>query len=357
MGSQETPLTALLMQESDPGLHEYHHALAGIEKYYSRLHIAMGDGRVHDQLVLNPTQFLSRLRRSFEILKTKQLARPVSEGIFKGVVIPLIRPKETLLSSTQLVQLVGSALPMLLKHPSSYLRQVAEVLLSTEGLFHHLVADEKYTAVMKTWLLSKRNYLDLPLVTRIAEKLFAMSNDCSADHGTSTTFEKWNMVNHLMGDVQALIHTYNENTQRPRQTENLPPLEKMKMLQLDDKKSNRTQHDRKGFTIPAESLDKLRLLDCPILETGRGLTHALEYLRNRVIPSCMQVALESFPCRFCLDALTGNSEAFLNPLDPHTSEPAEVESKYDIFGKRVGLWKVLLSDNAMKSAKKLARAG
>lgn len=40
-------------------------------------------------------------------------------------------------------------------------------------------------------------------------------------------------------------------------------------------------------------------------------------------------------------------------LEHSTSDKA----KYDIFGKRVEVWKVLLSDRAFKASKKLARSG
>ncbi|KAJ5778909.1 hypothetical protein N7457_006629 [Penicillium paradoxum] len=355
MVAAQTPWTAILLQEK-PGLHEYNHALAGIETYYTRLHRAMQDGAIHDQLVLNPDQTHSRLMKSFDILRGKQLPGPVVEEIFRTMVIQFI--DVNIFSPPQVIQLVGSALPLIIKQPSHFLRDIAETLLGSADLFNHLVANERYTGVLKEWLLSKRNYLPLALSKQVGDRLISMCNVCSADHGTNATAESWDMANKLIESISSLIETSTEEELKRGKVENLPPLESMKLLSLDDKKSTSTNHGpKKDFKISDDILQQLRHFNIQLPMSARGFTNAMDQLQTEIIPSLMRSALESFPCRICLDHLTTGSltGTLASSADLPSDRTTAPGSAQDIFGKRVGIWKVLLSDVAFKNAKKLVQ--
>ncbi|KAJ5783861.1 uncharacterized protein N7518_009538 [Penicillium psychrosexuale] len=361
MASVQTPWTSILLQEK-PGLHEYNHALSNVEKYYTRLQRAMQDESIHDQLVLNPDQTHSRLLKSFEILRTKQLPGPVAEEIFKTMVLPFIH--DNIFSPPQMIQLVGSALPLITKQHSQFLRDLASTLLSSQGLFDHLVANENYTVVLKEWLFSKRNRLSLALSMQVGDRLVAMCNACSADHGTEATVESWRIAQELMESINALIDSSYEEELKRAKVENLPPLESMKVLSRDDKKSTLVQQGpkkelKKEFTVSDEILQQMNHFNIPPPLSARGLTHAVEHLQNEIIPALMRSALESFPCRICLDrlttgSLTGTLASSIDLPSDRTTAPGNAQ---DIFGKRVGLWKVLLSDIAFKNVKKLVHGG
>lgn len=361
MASVQTPWTSILLQEK-PGLHEYNHALSNVEKYYTRLQRAMQDESIHDQLVLNPDQTHSRLLKSFEILRTKQLPGPVAEEIFKTMVLPFIH--DNIFSPPQMIQLVGSALPLITKQHSQFLRDLASTLLSSQGLFDHLVANENYTVILKEWLFSKRTRLSLALSTQVGDRLVAMCNACSADHGTEATVESWGIAQELMESINALIDSSYEEELKRAKVENLPPLESMKVLSRDDKKSTLVQQGpkkelKKEFTVSDEILQQMDHFNILPPLSARGLTHAVEHLQNEIIPALMRSALESFPCRICLDRLTTGSltGTLANSTDLPSDRTTAPGNAQDIFGKRVGLWKVLLSDIAFKNIKKLVHGG
>lgn len=155
------PWTSLLLQEK-PGLHDFNHALATIEVYYLDLQKAMGSEPIRDQLLLKPNLMLSHLLWSLEILRSKELPGIVAEKVFEAVIEPLVGDKS--FSQEQTIQLVGAGLPLLTKNPNRYLQKVANIILSSTGLLEHLVADENYTQSLKTWMLSKRNFLSEDLL-------------------------------------------------------------------------------------------------------------------------------------------------------------------------------------------------
>ncbi|CAP86579.1 Pc20g12500 [Penicillium rubens Wisconsin 54-1255] len=361
MAPVQTPWTSILLQEK-PGLHEYNHALSNVEKYYTHLQRAMQDSSIHDQLVLNPDQTHSRLLRSFEILRVKQLPGPVTEEIFKTMVLPFIH--NNIFSPPQIIQLVGSALPLITSQYSQFLRDITNTLLSSQGLFDHLVANERYTVVLKEWLLSKRNHLPLALSRQVGDRLVAMCNACSSDHGTDAIVESWGIAQKLIESINLLIDTSYEKELKRAKTENLPPLESMKVLSRDDKKLTPAQQGpkkelKKEFKVSDEILQQMNHFNLPPPLSARGLTHASERLQNEIIPALMRSALESFPCRICLDRLTTGSltGTLASPTDLPSDRTTVPGSAQEIFGKRVGIWKVLLSNIAFNNAKKLARVG
>ncbi|OQE34898.1 hypothetical protein PENCOP_c015G08976 [Penicillium coprophilum] len=360
MASVQTPWTSILLQER-PGLHEYNHALSNVDRYYTRLHRAMQDGSIHDQLVLNPDQTHSRLLKSFEILRGKQLPGPVAEEIFKTMVLPFIH--DNIFSPTQMIQLVGSALPLITKQHSQFLRDLVNTLLSSQELFDHLVANEEYTVVFKEWLLSKRNHLPLALYRQIGDRLVVMCNACTADHGTEDIVNDWDIAQKLMDSINLVLDTsYQEELKRTK-VENLPPLESMKVFNRDEKneaKLTRIQQiPRRQFKVSDEILGQMKHFNIPSPLSARGFTHAAEYLQNEIIPSLMRSALKSFPCRICLDRLTTGklTSTLASSKDVPSDRTTALGNAQDIFGKMVGLWKVLLSDVAFKNAKRLVRGG
>jgi hypothetical protein len=359
MGSVQTPWTSILLQEK-PGLHEYKHALLNVEKYYNRLHMAMQSETVRDQLCLNPDQTHSRLLKSFEILRAKQLPGPVAEEILKVMVLSFIN--DNIFSPSQITQLVGSALPILTKQSSQpqYLRDVVEILLGSQGLLDHLVANEKYSAVLKTWM-SPGYHLPLSVIQKVGERIISMCKICSADHGTTTLSESWETAAELEKSLIFLEKSHEEEI-RYVTVQSLPSLEVMKVLSLDDKKSSSSQlreDPKKGFQVPEHILTLLHHLNINVPFSARGMTLVREKVQAEIFPQLLCSALETFPCRMCLDRLNGN----LNPLLPatETDMPSEHLAKFDnfhdIFGKRIGLWKVLLSDTAFKTARILPGEG
>lgn len=359
MSSPLTPLTVLLVQEADLGLHEYNHVLSSIEKYYHRLHDEMQDESVHDQIVLNPNRALRRLQKCFEILRTKNLPAPVSGALFTSLVLPLIPPRDNILTVMQCVDLVGSALPLVTRHPSSpYFRQLAGTLLPIANLFDILTAHEKYSMLLNMWLLSKRHNLDLDVMVQIVKRLIDLCDACTADHGSVATSEALTKVKTLMESLKSLIRAAQEMKQNSQNIENIPPLDQMKALGVDDKKSHHARQDSVAdIKIPATVIEDLHFFGIQTLASMRGLSDSLEQLENNIIPSMMRAALKTFPCRPCMERLTGETVAFSKPADVQPFPTKVPGHSYDIFGKRVGLWKVLLSDTALTDARKLARAG
>ncbi|KAJ5674702.1 uncharacterized protein N7477_004636 [Penicillium maclennaniae] len=359
MEAPKPPLCTLLLQSSEPSLHDYNHLLSGISKYYTRLHVSMRDEALRDQIMLNPERTITRLQRAFSILKDQKMSAPAAEGIFKSVVGTLVNSPDHLLTPELAFQLVGSSLSIVTRYPGAYLQLVADLFLTQEGMFERLVADEKRCSAIKSLLLSKKTYLDFQTLCAITERLILMCDSCSG-HGVSEISESWYRARTLMSTLKSLIQSHREENHKTSEKENLPPLENMRALNPDDKKTSQTlmvKSQESSFKIPQSVLDILKSLNGPQISSIGHLLHALEFIQNEKIPELLHKALDSFPCRLCLERVTGTTSTFAGFLDHRDCQALTNSHSIDIFGKKVGLWKVLLSDAAMKNAKKLARAG
>lgn len=351
------PLCALLLHASEPSHHEYRHILSSIHKYYTRLETGMQDETVRDQFVLNPGRALSRLEKCFDMLqKEKKLNAHIAEAIFNSIVLYLLNSTDHDLSPQQAVQLVGSVLPVIIKHPGAYIRLVADLLLKYGGIFEHLIADESHSTALKKLLLSKDTRLNGNILMALTQRLMNMCQDCQS-HGLGDLCETWRRVTALMAAFEKMTGTQSHGDVQPMSKRDLPSLETMKALRQDDKKSYKACHEeKKVLTIDPSAQEDLELLGCPPVSSTGTLQHALDFLRHEKTPEIMHKALESFPCRVCLERITG-SITTLAESDHSFPHKVDVGPSIDIFGKRIGPWKVLMSDAAVKTARKLAREG
>ena len=262
-----------------------------------------------------------------------------------------------MLALDQTLRLFGSAIPALLNKPSSFLHNIADVLLGVEGLFERLISDGTYSTALKSWLSSKQNYLDNAQIKAITGKLFHMCDICPGDHEITSISERWHITVSLVDSLKLVLKSVQEGELKNLKSgKDLPQLSDMKVLSGDTKKENRTQRRvQPDFYLPDEILQQMTLLGLSKPTSSRALSAVLESLETET-QSFMHAALETFPCRPCSEILTGNLAVQTLP-SISSGKSVDANKKYSIFGKRVGLWKVLLSDRALKSSRKLARAG
>lgn len=359
MATKRSLLVSLLLQEKPPDYQQYCSILVRVSNRPSVLRNLFQDESTRDSVSLNIDRVLSRLQKLFEASKSVGVTQEVSEGLFQGIVLPLIRAQDDLLSIDQILHLFGSALPLVLRHFSSYLRQVAEVLLSIEGLLDRLLSHEAYSAILYDWFTSKGNTFDESLIKRITDKVIAMCDNCSADHNIEPVSQKWDALKKLVISLTGFIQTVEEQENMElRKSRDLPLLAGMTMLDRDDKKAYRArQQTARSLKVPESLLKQLAFFNTTKPESLRALQIALGKLQGEDTHSLMLVALESLPCRLCWERLTGSSTLPKKTLLTSETRRTDTNTKYDIFGQKIGLWKILLSDKALRSSRKLARTG
>ena len=356
--AQNPTLLAFLSQESPPSHLEYSTTALSILSYSSDLLRIFHDQSTRDLVLLHAERVLPRLEKLFKALQATQLSPNVSEELVKGLVLPLIQGNDQPVTVDQAFSLVGSAIPIIAKISPSCFGKAAEILIKFDGLLERLFSHERYSEVLKELFISKKGHIGKSLIMRLTDKLVSMTHDCNTSHDIEPTCHEWEIVRPLMASLGTLARSIGEDESRSYQkTGDLPLLAGMRMLNSDDKKTNLARQSKpKGLTIPESILQQLSSLNIGRPGSLRAIQSVQEELESERVDSILRTILESYPCRFCWERSTGSMTI---PKHKIKSPEHSIGSgaKYDIFGKRVGLWKVLLSDRAFKSCKKLAQAG
>lgn len=350
-------MSSLLLQTKSPSHQEYTTAVSSASSWNRSLDIFKDESN-RDSVLLHADRILPRLQRLLEALQQQGLGQELSERLVRGLVLPLIEGDEQLVTVDQAFSLVGSALPIVTKSSSSCIRQVAKTLLDVDGLLERLLSHERYIPVLKKWLSSKSSHLDGILVRRLTEKLVEMCDNCGGRHGIEPTCQEWHTVKAMMNSLASLAHSVEDEENRQLQkARDLPILAGMRMLDRDDKKSNRArQTKKKELSLPESTLQQLSSLNIKKPESLRAIQSIQEELETERTIAILRIVLDTYPCRHCWERVTGKLTLPQYELKaPENNKGSGVSC--DIFGKRVGLWKVLLTDRAFKSSRKLARAG
>lgn len=356
MAANRGPLVSLLLQKESPNHHEYLHAASSIAQDVSQIGFLLDDEPTRDSVFLHLDRVLPRLQSLFEVLSSKGTSQKVAEEISENLLLPLIQENDQIISLDQACHLVGFGLPVIVSYPSPHLKQVAEALIVTEGLLDRLVSHKEYSEVLKAWFQSKNSFLEVKLLQKLTDTLVKLCDACSADHGTVGVSKRWHEAQALKESLELLIGDIQEEEQKKSQkSRDLPLLAGLRRLDVDDKKANIARHKTlTRLEVPQDITDRLARFSIAKPESLRALQITLQKLEGDETMSIMCSALRTFPCRFCLERLTGAVSLALVATEKH--DPF-TDVKLDIFGKRVGLWKVLLSNRVLKDAKKLARSG
>lgn len=348
-------LSSLLLRTKSPSHLEYTIAVSSISSW--NLNVFQDESN-RDSVLLHADRVLSRLQKLFEAFQQQNLHQDVSEGLVRGLVLPLIQDDDPLITVDQAIPLVGSALPIVTKASSLCIRVVAKILLDVDGLLERLLSHERYIVVLKEWFSSKNSHLEKILVKRLTDKLVGMCDNCSGRHGIQTVCQEWHTVKALMESLATLAHSVEgEEMKQHQKTRDLPLLAGMRILDRDDKKTNQArQAKQRELSIPEPTWQQLSSLGIKKPESLRAVQTIQEELESERTTSILRTVIDTYPCRLCWEMVTGKSS--LPVYKVKLSENTKGSSfKCDIFGKRIGLWKVLLTDRAFKSSRKLARTG
>lgn len=348
-------LSSLLLREKPPSHLEYIIAVSSVSSW--KLNIFQDESN-RESVLLHTDRALSRLQRLFQIFQQQELSQNVSEGLVRGLILPLIQDDDPLITVDQAFPLVGAALPIMTKASSACIREIAKILLEVDGLLERLLSHERYIVALNEWFSLKNSHLDKKLVNKLTHKLVRMCENCTSSHGIQSVCQEWHIVTALMLSLATLAHSVeSEETRQLQKTSDLPLLAGMRMLNRDDKKTNKArQSNQREFSIPKPTLQQLSLLGIKKPESLRAVQTLQEELESQKTMSILRTVIDTYPCRLCWEMVTGKSS--LPVYNVKLSENTKGSSvKYDIFGKRIGFWKVLLTDRAFKSSRKLARTG
>lgn len=300
-----------------------------------------------------------RLRSVLDILNLRRPSKKVADAIAYNLLLPLLLASQELDHQDEVTRIITSGITVILNCANTALEALAEALSESNGILERLVTDEKGGRALNRWVEDYEHSLQNPSVLQIfTQRLLDLCNSCTHDHGTSNLFDQWLDLSTLKNSLELVGRDTQISQMQLSHTAQCIPLQNLKRLEEYDKKMSRSQQQLPAFDLPASILEGLAKFQLDAPKSLRTLDSVLESLKVRETLKVMRSAMKTFPCRPCNQATrkAGNPGDFFR-TDTRRLETVDSAFNLEIFGQRIGVWKVLLSAQALRDFRNLSHSG
>lgn len=353
----------LLLQVEEPSSAEYQSVLESVtrnpsqtkidEETQQRLFLDL------DKVVIRLKLFLGKLSRGPRIIMKKEIADEIILNILQPIISyasPELDRPETVIGVLLCV------LPSISSCSNKTQEALLKALSETNSLPELLITDPKSSRAVKNWMANHDYNPRAPSVLRkLAKRFMTLCEKCTYDHGTSTLLGQWQDLSKLIDYLEQQNVNFEQH-----QTNNLGKARDIRhlggsiLLEEQDKKSGRGQS---SLSTPApQVLDDISrsLADLNMVypTSLRQMETALDRLRIDETRKVLISAMETFPCRPC-NELACNPDGDHSSARPKLNRAQLTDQSVDpeIFARRMGAWKVILSAQAVRDMKKLSHSG
>jgi hypothetical protein len=181
----------LLLEPKNPSHQQYVNVASSLVQHASEIRTVFRRESTTDYIFLHLDRVILRLEELFRLLNVEDVTEELSDAVCQGLFLPLLQKQDNIASLEQLTRIAGSLLPIILIYPAFNLRLIVKAVFQVDGLLERLIAHEKYSDVIKDKLSWKNTFLDRDTRESLTEHLIQMCNECSADHGISSTLQRW----------------------------------------------------------------------------------------------------------------------------------------------------------------------
>lgn len=304
------------------------------------------DEQIENQLLLDPENVIGRLETLLQAFETTSESQPVADQIVKNLLMPIVHSSHDL-GPSKITRLLVLALHVVLKCPNPNLRSLGKAVSETEDLLELLTSHKQGSEIMKGWVENQYSSIcEFSVLQAFTHRLLTLCNNCTHDHGTRDLSEKWEKLLKLRELLQSLKEDFAKT--RAENDKNKQKDQKVKF-----------SHPPLTTKVSTEVTTTLASFDIqPRLTSERMVDTILQRLESETTSSILKSIIISFPCRLCHETLDGTraskDQYLLKKEDKRLITPA---FNPEIFGKRFGVWKVLLSSQAVKNVQSASRSG
>jgi hypothetical protein len=264
-----------------------------------------------------------------------------------------------------LSRIVIAGLQIGLLGSTANLKKLAIRLGEKEGLIEAVVSDQDGCPLVLE-LFRKGSVVERPSACeKWARKLANLCSECpgSPYHAIKIEVDKVCMLIRACNDVRNAQRQHELNLEKRFRDIREPAASLMRELNRDGTKGyfTSTTSDFKFPDLSEDTIAVLSDLDIKIPQSARYADIILERIQTIEIPELVCVLINTYPCRFC-NELPISRESTFNLLPSEDEKRGkgdilEVPAEDGYFGSKIGLWKVLLSAEALKDIQGQSSAG
>ena len=359
--AKRSALVALLETESEPTQKDYNDIVEDVIKN-SQLISGLSEETVRDDFLILLTIRHHRLAKVFHrvhsVLQQNAKSMAASQIALRlaELLVDILPYLDQLLETTQVLDFVVPALDIcFLPSQRLALRELASLLAKSGTLLEHLVSDHRGAEIIRQWILMQSSAaLDMETLELWTERLVSMVHNCAIDHDVADNIQQWHLLKNLKESLRKADRD-NPITSGKRPAlvtrHDLPALASMTQLNKDDKKSRLAGNQDTTNAIPSlQDGDKrsLKAFSIHVPGSKNSLREVIKRLEGQETTTILLAITSKLPCYLCTSSL-GDSSQNSNGETHNQSFQAVSTPHIETLDKGIGLWKVLLSPQALKS--------
>lgn len=272
-----------------------------------------------------------------------------------------------IIETAQVIELLVSALEICVQSQPHSLRKLATVLTSYGSILEHLASDESGGKILHKWVCSSITVTQDAATLEIwATRLVSLVESCTGKHAIPHEIQNWKTLLNL----KKALYSAQENMERKSELQaqklarNVPPLSaQLIALEPDNKKAHIARRQERpaahDITLNKDILASMNEFGLHAPTSRSELEQAVRTLEGEATILILRGIARTFPCKLCKEALSivTPSTAVKIDLSSDESHPTMPPLDFDVFGEMVGVWQVLLSEQALKSVRGLNHSG
>lgn len=364
--TQGSRIIELLTAEDEPKYGAYQHACDQIVHEPQILSDLVNDQHYSD-LLFCVTRHSHRFGKLLGCLfvRQNQISRPFPlEAIAKASIVLFehLIPHSRAAGITQVINCLLPALHSCIASKVPQVRDLVSVLVYHDSLVEHLLANRIGAKAINFWAWSPISHArDAATLQAWTNKLINIVKLCVTHHDLTAKITDWEKLNDLKNVLQKLGHRHTARSDSKANQRNLLALTQMSKLDPTQKKSQVIQSHEPSDASLEVPTDVRTLLNHFGLETpasSRKLEELIKCLENENTLSILRDVVTTFPSKLCNARIYGGLDQGESKAIIADSEDVIPLSNFDmsVFGKRVGVWEVLLSTSAWSTLQEKKRS-
>lgn len=342
MASSSNAYINLLIQPDEPTRGQYRSVVYRIMANPWEL---IFDEQAENQLLLDPESVIGRLEKLLQAFDSSSASQPVADKIVTNLLIPIVTSSHDL-GLSKAANILISGLHIVLKYPNPNLRRLGKAVSETESLLELLISHKQGSGIMKDWVGNQYSSIcEFSVLRAFTHRLLTLCSHCTHDHGTRDQSEQWQQLLELRELLQNLKEAF----------------AKTRIINDREKDANQkvkiSQHPL-VTEIPTEVSNALASFGIQSRPTSERMVDTiLQRLESETTSSILKSIVVSFPCRLCHETIDGTRAFGDHHLKRDEERLIAPSLNPEIFGKRFGVWKVLLSSQAVKNVQSASLSG
>ena len=362
-------LFALLEGENEPTPKVYSEAVDESIRNPPQIGALIGDSIRDDVLILLTThshrisQFFHRLRSvARQNPKSPSFSSIAAETVVLLVdVLPYLHQ---LLEPSKVLDFLIPALDLCFA-PSQRppLRELATVLASSGELLEHLVSDHLGIEIVRQWAAMQGTIsMDAETLKLWTERLVSMVHNCTIDHHVALETQQWHTLKALKTSLRNIEDSTAKSSgenYKPATRHDLPALSSMTQLNREDKKGRLARHNGTINTIPSLQDDdkrSLKTFDIHVPGSKSSLFEVIKRLEGEKTIAILLSIASRLPCYLCVTSFESQAQTSKSAIQNESVHTMPVPHA-EILDKGIGVWKVLLSPQALRSVLHMGKHG